>query len=335
MAKNASEEPRPCTDREAIARDNKTNNAAALMTSDSVCTPLCAASGSTAKASASAVSEAGGDRPESTAASVQLTMLGTGNAAVTRCYNTCFALRFGERVLLVDGGGGNGILPRLEAAGIALRDIRAVFLTHTHTDHIFGLVWVLRMVAQAVNAGQQREPLQVYGHAEGLRALETICRLTLPGKVCRQFGAAILFCPLEDGDTFSAAGMQLRAFDIGSTKAKQFGFTLALPGGGALACLGDEPFAERTRPFVEGADWLLCEAFCCYEDRERFHPYEKHHSTAQDAGRLAAGLGVKHLLLYHTEDTDLPHRRERYSREASAFFPGPVLVPDDGETLRL
>ena len=305
--------------------------------------PNAAAAGSPAPAdtstaaptSATTASPASAGSPAPSEASVQLTMLGTGNAAVTRCYNTCFALRFGARVLLVDGGGGNGILPRLEAADIALRDICDVFLTHTHTDHIFGLVWVLRMVAQAVNAGQQREPLHVYGHAEGLRALESICRLTLPGKVCRQFGAAILFRPLEDGEAFSAAGMQLRAFDIGSTKAKQFGFTLALPGGGTLACLGDEPFAERTRPFVEGADWLLCEAFCCYEDRERFHPYEKHHSTAQDAGRLAAGLGVKHLLLYHTEDADLPRRRERYSREASAFFPGPVLVPDDGESLWL
>lgn len=264
-----------------------------------------------------------------------LTMLGTGNAGVTRCYNTCFVLRCGEHSLLVDGGGGNGILPRLEAAGIALRDISDVFLTHTHTDHIFGVVWVLRMVAQAVNSGQQRAPLRVWGHAEGLSALEAICRLTLPGKVCKRFGEAIVFCPLADGDAFEAAGLKARAFDIGSTKAKQFGFRLVLPGDRVLVCLGDEPFAEKTRPLVEGADWLLCEAFCCYADRERFRPYEKHHSTALDAGRLAAGLGVKNLLLYHTEDSDLAHRRERYTQEAAEHFTGRIHVPEDGESLRL
>ena len=39
-----------------------------------------------------------------------ITMLGTGNALATRCYNTCFTLHdpSGE-VLLVDAGGGNGI----------------------------------------------------------------------------------------------------------------------------------------------------------------------------------------------------------------------------------
>ena len=50
---------------------------------------------------------------------------------------------------------------------------------------------------------------------------------------------------------------------------------------------------------------FLCEAFCLYEDREVFQPYKKHHSTALDAGRLAAELGVKNLVLYHTEDRNL------------------------------
>ena len=40
----------------------------------------------------------------------ELIMLGTGNATVTKCYNTCFILKTKETVLLVDAGGGNGIL---------------------------------------------------------------------------------------------------------------------------------------------------------------------------------------------------------------------------------
>lgn len=44
----------------------------------------------------------------------ELIVLGTGNATVTRCYNTCFALKQNNAVLLVDAGGGNGILSQLE-----------------------------------------------------------------------------------------------------------------------------------------------------------------------------------------------------------------------------
>lgn len=43
-----------------------------------------------------------------------ITMLGTGNAHATQCYNTCFTLHSEKGVLLVDAGGGNGILTQLE-----------------------------------------------------------------------------------------------------------------------------------------------------------------------------------------------------------------------------
>ena len=265
----------------------------------------------------------------------ELTMLGTGNAAVTRCYNTCFTIRNGQQVLLVDAGGGNGILARLEQAGVALSDIHDIFLTHTHTDHIFGVVWVVRMIAQAMNAGKYSGELHLYGHAEGLTALETICRLTLPGKVCKHLHADILLHELDDGQSFAAAGMQAQAFDIGSTKAKQYGFCLQLLDGRRLTCLGDEPYNERAEQYARGADWLLCEAFCLYEDRERFKPYEKHHSTALDAGRLAAGLNVTNLLLYHTEDKTLATRRAAYTAEAAEHFRGTIHVPDDMERIVL
>ncbi len=264
-----------------------------------------------------------------------LIMLGTGNAAVTRCYNTCFALRNGAQYFLTDGGGGNGILARLEQAQIPLAGIHDIFLTHTHTDHIFGVVWVVRMIAQAMNGGKYEGGLRVYGHAEGLQTLEMICRATLPGKVTAHFGKDIHFVSLQDGEPFSAAGMQGVAFDIGSTKARQFGYRLLLPGGQSFVCLGDEPYNEKNGAFARGADWLLCEAFCLSADADRFKPYEKHHSTAMDAGRLAAGLGVKHLLLYHTEDATLPTRRVAYSAEAAICFSGEILVPDDGEIINL
>ena len=65
-----------------------------------------------------------------------ITMLGTGNALATRCYNTCFTLHGGKGVLLVDAGGGNGILTQLEKAGIRREDISDLFVTHAHTDHL-------------------------------------------------------------------------------------------------------------------------------------------------------------------------------------------------------
>ena len=44
----------------------------------------------------------------------QITMLGTGNATVSQIYNTCFLLKTSSTLMLVDAGGGNGILSQLK-----------------------------------------------------------------------------------------------------------------------------------------------------------------------------------------------------------------------------
>lgn len=58
----------------------------------------------------------------------QIIMLGTGYATATHCYNTCFILKTHDTMLLVDAGGGNGILNQLEEAKINLSDIHSFLL---------------------------------------------------------------------------------------------------------------------------------------------------------------------------------------------------------------
>lgn len=71
----------------------------------------------------------------------KITMLGTGNATVTHIYNTCFTLQTSTTLLLVDAGGGNGILTQLRKADIQIADIHHLFVTHSHTDHVLGVIW--------------------------------------------------------------------------------------------------------------------------------------------------------------------------------------------------
>lgn len=79
---------------------------------------------------------------------MKLTMLGTGNALVTKCYNTCFVIEHNGQYFLTDGGGGNAILRQLERAGYDWMNIRHIFVTHKHIDHLLGVVWLVRMICQ-------------------------------------------------------------------------------------------------------------------------------------------------------------------------------------------
>ena len=265
----------------------------------------------------------------------KITMLGTGSALVTRIYNTCFVLDAGHGPLLVDAGGGNGILAQMEKAGIDFHDLHHAFLTHGHTDHILGMIWVVRRIAQMVYANDYEGTFVVYGHDEAIDMLSTFCHLAIPERFMKYLGSRLFFVTVSDGEAWDAVGCRFTAFDIGSTKTKQYGFAAILPDGRKLVCLGDEPYNGADRNMVADADWLMSEAFCLYAHADVFKPYEKHHSTAKDAGRLAAELRAKNLLLYHTEDRNLDIRAKAYSAEAAQHFGGTIVVPDDLQTIIL
>ena len=268
----------------------------------------------------------------------KITMLGTGNATVTQCYNTCFVLDTSTTRLLVDAGGGNGVLGQLKKVGISIADIHHLYVTHAHTDHVLGVVWVIRMVAQC--KGYEGK-LHVYSHDKVLKVVKTIIDMILAKKQLAKVAERVVFHELKDGDSFEVGDIKMTCFDIHSTKEKQFGFRAELPQTEpsakplVLACLGDEPYNEQNSALVVHADWMMCEAFCLYADRDVFKPYEKCHSTALDAGKLAAELDVKNLILYHTEEKTLATRRETYTKEAAENFKGRIIVPDDLEVIEL
>lgn len=130
----------------------------------------------------------------------RIVILGTGHATVTRCYNTCFVLQTDTTALLVDAGGGNGILQRLEQAGIAIKDLHHMYVTHAHTDHILGTIWVIRMVLSA--AGYEGR-FHVYSHAKVLRVISMICGETLSAKHRRLMGERVVMHEVGDGTGFN------------------------------------------------------------------------------------------------------------------------------------
>ena len=263
---------------------------------------------------------------------LKLTILGTGNAGVTRCYNTCFAFsNDNNEHFLVDAGGGNQILGILEDVGIPLEEIHDIFLTHEHIDHLLGLVWIIRMIGQKINQGKYQGELRIYCHEGLVQTLTTIAKLTIQKKVTKHIGGRIRLIPVENGESRKIIGCDVSFFDIQSTKARQFGFSMVTREGTRVVCCGDEPYHSSEEKYVRGCDWFLHEAFCLYSEVEKFKPYEKHHSTVKEACMLAEEMQVTNLILYHTEESHLKDRKKLYTREGEAFYHGNLYVPDDKE----
>jgi len=266
---------------------------------------------------------------------MKLTMLGTGNALVTECYNTCFVIEDRGQYFMVDGGGGGTVFHQLKHAGYDWMDMRHIFVTHKHLDHLVGILWMIRLICQYMNHGDYTGEAFIYSHGEVLDLLRDLAGKLLPSKMTRFIDSRLHLVEIHDGETRQIIGRDITFFDIRSTKAKQYGFCMDMGNGEKLTCCGDEPFNEYCRPHAEGSDWLLHEAFCLYDQRDIFKPYEKHHSTAKDACELAADLGVKNVVLWHTEDKNIKKRKSLYKKEGRKYFKGGIYVPYDLERIEL
>ena len=165
---------------------------------------------------------------------MKLTMLGTGNAVVTACYNTCFTLEENGAFFLVDGGGGNTLLRRLEQAGIDWRTIRTIFVTHKHIDHIIGILWMIRLICQGMARGEYDGEAVIYGHGEVISLLRDMAGKLLQEKQTRFLGEKLHLVAVEDGERREILGKTVTFFDIGSTKDRQFGFSMELGEGKTL-----------------------------------------------------------------------------------------------------
>jgi ribonuclease Z len=264
-----------------------------------------------------------------------INVLGTGSAMVTKCYNTCFTISNGKEHLLVDTGGGNTILSNLEKLDISISDIHHVFISHRHNDHISGIVWIIRAVAQQIMNEKYEGKLIIYCHKNNIDIINTIISLILDKKFTKYIGNRILFKEIYDKCKYTIIDWNIEFFDIRSTKELQFGFVTILKNGKKLAFLGDEPCNEKLFEYVNNSDYLFHEAFCLYSEKNIFKPYEKYHATVKDACENASKLNVKNIIMYHTEDKNILNRRELYTEEGKKYFAGNIIVPDDLDIIEL
>lgn len=266
---------------------------------------------------------------------MKLTMLGTGNAVVTECYNTCFVIDDENKYFMVDGGGGNTVLRQLKKAGYKWQDIHEIFVTHKHVDHLLGIIWMVRMICQGMSQGKYEGEANIYAHDEVITLIGRMAKDLLQEKGTRFIGDRLHLITVKDGETRTINGRKVTFFDIHSTKAKQYGFCVELDDGKKFVCCGDEPYSDCEYKYAKNADWLLHDAFCLYSQVDIFRPYEKHHSTVKDACELAEKLGVKNLLLYHTEDRNIENRKDLYIAEGKKYYNGNLFVPDDLEVIEI
>lgn len=264
----------------------------------------------------------------------KIIMLGTGCGDTTFFYNTCFMIQNDSGNFLVDTGGSIDIIKRLEKQKISLGDIHHIFISHSHTDHILGLIWMLKKISVMLMRDELEEDINIYCNDDVYIAIKDILKHVLPKKLVDLIHANIKFHILEDNEVVEINGIEYTFFDVRDKSVKLYGFKGVIDNK-TLTFLGDVTLNPELNDVVKNSDYVMHEAFCLDSEENIFHAYEKHHSTVKHACNIMNDLNVKNLILFHTEETHKNERKELYEAEGKKYFNGNVIVPDDMEEIEV
>lgn len=263
----------------------------------------------------------------------KIIMLGTGNGGTLDLYNTCFVIQNDTGNFLVDTGGSIEIIKRLKMVNIYLKDIKHIFISHSHTDHILGLIWMFKKIGVLSINGEIKTKINIYCNDEVYESIMGVSKYVIPNKFMQEVLNIVDFHILNNNNEFNINGIQYTFFDINAKGAKQYGFE-CMVNGKRLMFLGDETLNANLYERVQGADYVMHEAFCLDAEEHIFHAYQKHHSTVKSISIEMNKLNVKNIILYHTEESH-KNKKELYINEAKEYFEQNVIVPDDLDIIEL
>lgn len=268
---------------------------------------------------------------------MELNFLGTGTAFNTKTYNACFTVskKDSNKYFLVDGGGGNQLFQQLEKAEIDPLNITDIFVTHKHTDHILGIVWLVRLIGHHMNSGKHQGIVNVYANSEVIDLLRTI-NTALTREADHKFiDDRIVMNVVDTGDSAEIFGRKITFFEIENPKVLLHGFKFEYADGRTLTCTGDIPANDSAKEYLEGSTYLVHEAYCSEQIAHKYNPAQYNHCTSLEAAKIADKYGADNLIMYHSRDDDLENRQKIFIEEAKTVFSGEVYAPYDLDIIEI
>ncbi|MBO4704909.1 MAG: ribonuclease Z [Spirochaetaceae bacterium] len=277
---------------------------------------------------------------------------------------TSVLLRREGDLFLFDGGEGTQV--SLRRLNLKWKKINAIFVSHTHADHVTGLPGILMLSSQV----DRTEPLYIIGPPKIAEYIETsrkvldmyinypivVKEITEPGVVYSGEDFYVRAFPLKH--TKTCVGYTLeeleRPGEFNPEKAKELGVPcgplwsklqhgesvmtddgkLVRPeevmgknrSGRKVSYVTDTMYLPSIADEVRGSDLLFCEGMFTEEYADQ--AAEKKHMTARQAARIAKDANVGKMALIHYSPRYSDYELNGILSEAKEIFPETVLSRD-------
>ena len=256
---------------------------------------------------------------------IRVTLLGTGalQPSIER-FGPSTLVEAGDEVLLFDCG--RGVTQRLAQAGMPLKQVSAVFLTHLHSDHTVGLpdLWLTGWALGRSDA------LTVYG-PEGtvqmVRSLEQAFQPDIASRIDVVSEAAVIDAhDIEENVVYRTEDVTVTAFVVDHGPIKPaYGFRVDYQGRRSVVLSGDTRYSENLIQNARGTQLLIHEVAAAdpqlLESSQPIRNIMAAHTTPEDAARVFRSarpyLAVySHIVLFNVSEEELMRRTRSTYRGA-------------------
>jgi ribonuclease BN (tRNA processing enzyme) len=269
-------------------------------------------------------------------------------------------------VLIVNGAlylvdAGPGVTRRLTRAGISIRDIDNIFITHSHADHTGGLSELLT----AEYNFNRTKPVNIYGPLGTETLLKAVMQtlsvysdvLTSEGRRTASVAKIFFGHDTGTGSIYQDANVKVTSaenshfnFPLGAPvygKYKSYAYRFEAPDR-VIVFTGDTGPSVAVTELAKGADMLVSEVCSVEEWKEQqiksgrwqsmtpeqqaasIRHMSEEHLTPDEVGKMAARAGVKTVVLTHLPATSDPKDDyKRFGEQVKKQFSGEVLVAKD------
>lgn len=249
------------------------------------------------------------------------------------------AIVAGDKWFVVDAG--RGATLRIAGTSEKYEQLRAVFLTHLHSDHTAGLP---DLFITSWQFGRQTTPLELYGPAGTQQLADAMLKFFEYDIHIRRdvqerhpaAGATIHVHTVKEGVIYDDGDVKVTAFAVDHRPVEPaFGYRFDSHGK-SIVISGDTRPSDNLVKFAKGADVLIHEAylpefFARVDSPEVAKKLSAYHTSAEEAGIIAARARVKTLVLTHR----IPAGEEKTFRQrASKNFHGRLIIGNDLEVIQ-
>lgn len=242
--------------------------------------------------------------------STVIILLGTGTPVPDpRRQGPATAVVVGDRVFLFDAG--PGVMRQIRAAGLPMRGVHALFLTHLHSDHTLGYPdlmltsWVMR----------RQRPFPVFG-PPGTRAMTVALQSAFKEDIVMRTqglerevegGYDVDIHEIGPGIVYDSGGVRITAFAVEHGDWRHaFGYRVDTPDR-SIVIAGDTRPSANVLAAARGVDVLIHEVYphvrVAPEERPGGHLWPQYlkefHTSDVELGELAAEAAPALLLLTH------------------------------------